>query len=161
MLLNDFRKFTESFKKHFEDSNIVTTAQNKLDELYQTGSAAQYIARFNEWVVYLNLTDASKIHMLYCHLKASIKDAVAFTLKSTHSMKFKEYCELITGIDDCLHKHKLEKKRNGRLKDTRVDLSGSDSEVSEHSTLNHSHIHTHLSTSTTTSFFSTDSTSSW
>ncbi|EEB92456.1 hypothetical protein MPER_09028 [Moniliophthora perniciosa FA553] len=69
-LLDDFEKFAESFKKHFGDSNIVATAQNKLDDLHQTGSAAQYIARFNEWVVHLDLTDASKIHMLYRHLKA-------------------------------------------------------------------------------------------
>ncbi|KAI3601259.1 hypothetical protein WG66_013362 [Moniliophthora roreri] len=68
-LLDDFEKFAESFKKHFGDSNIVATAQNKLDELYQTRSAAQYIARFNEWVIHLDLTDTSKIHMLYQHLK--------------------------------------------------------------------------------------------
>ncbi|KAI3601342.1 hypothetical protein WG66_013363 [Moniliophthora roreri] len=64
-LLDDFEKFVESFKKHFGNSNIVATAQNKLNELYQTGSAAQYIAHFNEWVIHLNLTDVSKIHMLY------------------------------------------------------------------------------------------------
>ncbi|ESK81475.1 hypothetical protein Moror_2206 [Moniliophthora roreri MCA 2997] len=82
-LLDDFEKFAESFKKHFGDSNIVATAQNKLDELYQTRSAAQYIARFNEWVIHLDLTDTSKIHMLYQHLKMSVKDTVAFVPKTT------------------------------------------------------------------------------
>ncbi|KAI3616219.1 hypothetical protein WG66_013834 [Moniliophthora roreri] len=120
-LLNDFGKFTENFKKHFRDSNIIATAQNKLDELYQTGSAAQYIARFNKWVVHLDLTDASKIHMLYRHLKASIKDAISFVPKSTRPTKFKDYCEFITGIDDCLHERELEKKKDRKPKDTRVD----------------------------------------
>ncbi|KAI3621719.1 hypothetical protein WG66_016720 [Moniliophthora roreri] len=128
-LLNDFGKFTESFKKHFRDSNIIATAQNKLDELYQTGSAAQYIARFNEWVVYLDLTDAFKIHMLYHHLKVSIKNAISFVSKSTHPTKFKDYCEFITGINDCLHEHELEKKKDRKPKDTRVDTPESDSRI--------------------------------
>uniref|UniRef100_A0A0W0FP06 Retrotransposon gag domain-containing protein n=1 Tax=Moniliophthora roreri TaxID=221103 RepID=A0A0W0FP06_MONRR len=143
-LLNDFGKFTESFKKHFGDSNIIATAQNKLDELYQTGSAAQYIARFNEWVVHLDLTDASKIHMLYCHLKASVKDAISFVPKFTHPTKFKDYCEFITGIDDHLYEHKLEKKKDRKPKDTRVDSPEPDPIP--------------LSTSTTTSSLPTNST---
>ncbi|KAI3604843.1 hypothetical protein WG66_008606 [Moniliophthora roreri] len=112
-LLNYFGKFMESFKKHFRDSNIVATAQNKLDKMYQTGSAAQYIARFNEWVVHLDLTNASKIHMLYHHLKASIKDAISFVSKSTRPTKFKDKCE-------------LEKKKDRKPKDTRVDSPESD-----------------------------------
>ncbi|KAI3601006.1 hypothetical protein WG66_014903 [Moniliophthora roreri] len=143
-LLNDFGKFTESFKKHFGDSNIIATAQNKLDELYQTGSAAQYIARFNEWVVHLDLTDASKIHMLYCHLKASVKDAISFVPRFTHPTKFKDYCEFITGIDDYLYEHKLEKKKDRKPKDTRVDSPEPDPIP--------------LSTSTTTSSLPTNST---
>ncbi|ESK81264.1 hypothetical protein Moror_8480 [Moniliophthora roreri MCA 2997] len=92
-LLDDFAKFTESFKKHFRDSNIVATAQSKLDDLYQTGSAAQYIAWFNEWVIHLNLTDTSKIHMLYRHLKTFVKDAITF-------------------IDDQIHEQDQEKKKD-------------------------------------------------
>ncbi|ESK93271.1 hypothetical protein Moror_14565 [Moniliophthora roreri MCA 2997] len=102
-LLDDFEKFAESFKKHFGDSNIVATAQNKLDKLYQTGSAAQYIAWFNEWVIHLNLTDTSKIHMLYRHLKMSVKDTVTFIPKAARPVKFKEYCDFITEINNRLH----------------------------------------------------------
>ncbi|KAI3596166.1 hypothetical protein WG66_008958 [Moniliophthora roreri] len=143
-LLNNFGKFTESFKKHFGDLNIIATAQNKFDELYQTGSAAQYIARFNEWVVHLDLTNASKVHMLYHHLKASIKDAISYVPKSTCSTKFKDYCEFITGIDDHLYECELEKKKDRKPKDTRVDSPESDSIPSF--------------TSTTTPSLSTDST---
>ncbi|KAI3618821.1 hypothetical protein WG66_015017 [Moniliophthora roreri] len=111
-LLDDFTKFTESFKKHFGDSNIVATAQSKLDDLYQTGSAAQYIAWFNEWVIHLDLTDTSKIHMLYGHLKTSVKDAITFVSKTTQPTKFKEYCDLITKIDDQIHEQDREKKKD-------------------------------------------------
>ncbi|KAI3616569.1 hypothetical protein WG66_011385 [Moniliophthora roreri] len=111
-LLDDFAKFAESFKKHFGDSNIVATAQSKLDDLYQTGSAAQYIAWFNEWVIHLDLTDTSKIHMLYRHLKTSVKDAITFVPKTTRPTKFKEYCDFITEIDDRIHERDREKKKD-------------------------------------------------
>lgn len=47
-LVQNFDKFTAHFKKHFGDSDLVATAHNKLDNLYQMGSVATYAARFME-----------------------------------------------------------------------------------------------------------------
>ncbi|ESK81033.1 hypothetical protein Moror_16273 [Moniliophthora roreri MCA 2997] len=43
-LLVSFTSFCDAFKKHFGNSNLVTTVQNHIDDLYQTESASQYSA---------------------------------------------------------------------------------------------------------------------
>ncbi|EEB88878.1 hypothetical protein MPER_13098, partial [Moniliophthora perniciosa FA553] len=113
-LLNDFDKFTDDFKKHFGDSNIVATAQNKIDEIHQTGSAAQYVARLNEWIYHLELSEATKIQYVYRHLKSSVKDAITLVPKENRPKTYKAYGDFAIEIDNRLHEREREKKKDSR-----------------------------------------------
>ncbi|KAK1234121.1 hypothetical protein PQX77_002678 [Marasmius sp. AFHP31] len=70
--LDEFDNFLTAFIKNFGDSNLIASAQKKLDNLFQTGPASQYAAKFMDHIVYLDVTEASKIHFFTRHLKPRI-----------------------------------------------------------------------------------------
>ena len=98
-LLESTDDLIRDFEQHFGDSDIATTAQRKLDALWQTGSAASYFSRFNEWVVHLTLTKTSKINLAKRHLKDPVKDALALVRKKDRPTEFKAFCDLVIELD--------------------------------------------------------------
>jgi hypothetical protein len=85
----------------------MSLAQQKIDEIHQTGSAANYIAKIDEWIYHLELSKATKILYIYQHLKGPIKDAIALVPKDTRPTEYKAYCNFVIEIDDCLFERNL------------------------------------------------------
>jgi hypothetical protein len=130
-LLDDFSGFCDAFRKHFGDSNLAVTAQNKLDNLYQTGSAAQYAARFMEYIVHLNLSEDTKILYFYRHLKNDIKDSIAHRSKDVIPTTLKPYIDLVVEIDDSLHQRDVERRKDAQ--DPRLSRSNRGNNSSQRS----------------------------
>lgn len=106
-LLNDFVNFTKAFHTHFGTSDIEGTYLRKLESLRQTGSAAQYIARFHEYSAHLDLSEQTKLVMF----KKGLKDATRAALVNTKLPDTLELFEpLVILIDNNLHELDLERK---------------------------------------------------
>jgi Retrotransposon gag protein len=82
-LLKDFDAFVGTFKLHFGDPDFKGTALRKLRALNQTGSCAQYAARFRELVVALDLSEFTLCEDFYTGLKSDVKDAISLVGKPT------------------------------------------------------------------------------
>ena len=66
-----------------------------------------------EWIVHLELTEASKICYFYNHLKSELKDSLAHrTDAPTDSLK--AYSDWVIAIDNRHHQCNVEKKREGK-----------------------------------------------
>ena len=112
-LLHDFEALKADFKKHFDDPDLKASKQRELERLVQKGSAAEYSARFHEILVYLNMTDETKIH----HFKRGLKADLLTVLMSSYDVPttLTEFASLAIKVDNRLFQAKAElNKRTGR-----------------------------------------------
>lgn len=107
-LLQNFDGLVEDFKKHFEDPDLVATSYRKLEELKQTGAAAQYAARFDDIVSYLDITDETKRTFFKRGLKSTLKDVLVGVARPDD---FRAYVQQVIEVDNRLHDRELEAKR--------------------------------------------------
>ncbi|KAK1221279.1 hypothetical protein PQX77_015909, partial [Marasmius sp. AFHP31] len=109
-LLDDFNAFKKAFRNHFGDKNLSYNAKLKIENLYQTSTAANYIARYKELVVYVDWSDASKIDQLYKNLKSETKDAVAIKSREERPTNFEDYCTYVISSDNRVQERSEERK---------------------------------------------------
>ncbi|KAK1227377.1 hypothetical protein PQX77_009626 [Marasmius sp. AFHP31] len=116
-LLDNFSAFKQAFRDHFGDKNLAYNSKLKIRALHQTGTAAAYIARFRELVVYVDWSHASRIDELYERLKPETKDAVSNTSRSDRPTSFDAYCQFVIDCDnrvqERIEERKHESKSNG------------------------------------------------
>ena len=76
-VLTTFPLFIEGLRTNFGDPDRKATAERKLYELRQRGSAAEYLTQFQQHSTLLDWDDSAKASKFYHGLKDSIKDELA------------------------------------------------------------------------------------
>jgi hypothetical protein len=102
-LLEDFTGLIKEFKEHFDEPDRYAKALRKLRKLCQTGSAADYTARFLELVSDLNWTDQTKIQHYFDGLKDAVQDTLINRKGRHFTEDFVEFYKLCVSIDNELH----------------------------------------------------------
>lgn len=113
--LSDFELFVEQLRTNFGDPDRVATAERKLFDLRQRGSATEYLTLFNQHASILHWDDQSKAAKFYRGLKDSVKDELARTGRP------KDFYELTTAairIDNRLYERSVEKGGSNRTTST-------------------------------------------
>ena len=97
---NNFTEFCSCFKKHFGDSDVVSTAHTRLISLMQDqcGLCTAYYARYRELLPFVGWSEQSKIVAFYEHLKSHVKDKLARIL--TKPKVFHEYAKICIELDN-------------------------------------------------------------
>ena len=97
---NNFTEFCSCFKKHFGDSDVVSTAHTRLISLTQDqcGLCTAYYARYRELLPFVDWSEQSKIVAFYEHLKSHVKDKLARIL--TKPKVFHEYAKICIELDN-------------------------------------------------------------
>lgn len=106
-LILNWAEFKKEFISHFGISDIHGTYLRKLENLSQTGSAAQYFARFHDIVSHLHLTKDSKI----TYLKRGLKPKVREHLIGKKYATLAEYEPIVIHIDNDLFNSKQDERR--------------------------------------------------
>ena len=75
--LASFKVFSESLTLIYGDPNLEATAEREIRRLHQTGSAAEYAAKFESKKQYLKWNDEAFRDQYYLNLKEEIKDEIA------------------------------------------------------------------------------------
>ena len=114
-LLADYDGFIEAFKEHFQDTDVVRSAMQRLERLKQTGSAADYAARFCEDIVHLNVTDETAIFMFRKGLKSEVKDLMTTVKPST---VFDDFMRQVIDFDNRYHEREVERRHESKTKST-------------------------------------------
>jgi hypothetical protein len=75
--LVSFKAFSDALTVNYGDPNLEATAERELRRLHQTGSAADYAAKFESKKQYLKWNDEAFRDQFYLNLKDEIKDEIA------------------------------------------------------------------------------------
>ena len=75
--LASFKAFSDALTIIYRDPNLEATAVREIRLLHQTGSAAEYAARFESKKQHMNWNDAALRDQFYVNLKDEIKDEIA------------------------------------------------------------------------------------
>ena len=65
VIMNDFAKFVSAFKARFEDPDLVAAASRRIQKIEQRGTVADYATRFQDQLVYLDVTDQTSIQWFH------------------------------------------------------------------------------------------------
>ena len=75
--LESFKTFKEALTVVYGDPNLEATAVREIRRLHQTGSAAEYAAKFESKKQYIPWNDEAFRDQFYLNLKEEIKDEIA------------------------------------------------------------------------------------
>jgi hypothetical protein len=103
---NGYDNFTKDLQKVFGDVDEVKTAERKMIQLRQTGSAADYTAEFRKIESKIDWDENALIAQYYQGLKESLKDELA---RQERPSKLAEFIELAVRLDNRLYERKLER----------------------------------------------------
>ena len=104
--LASFRVFSDALTVIYGDPNLEATAERELRRLHQTGSAAEYAARFESKKQYLKWNDEAFRDQFYLNLKDDVKDEIAPVGKPKTYLDLKN---LAIRLDARLYKRRLER----------------------------------------------------
>jgi hypothetical protein len=113
-LLDSFEDFCAEFQAHFGNPNVATTAKYKIDALSQTGSVANYAARYFELLVHVDWSEQTKIDTFYRKLKPAVKDIISYTPVDKRPNTFKKYVDFCIDIDNRVHEREVERRHEAK-----------------------------------------------
>jgi hypothetical protein len=131
-LLHNYATFKTELEQHFGDPDLAASALRKLRGLKQTGSCANYVARYNELFPYLNLTDETKISMFKLGLKDHVADLMVTVRPQPTS--FDDYAATTIEFDNLVHQREQDKKDARPSGSSRAFTSVTSSSMSTRST---------------------------
>ncbi|GLB44446.1 hypothetical protein LshimejAT787_1700730 [Lyophyllum shimeji] len=108
-LLRDWNAFLAAFRKKFADPSLITTADQRLDALKQTGSAHYYLTSFMEIASHLDMTEQTKISRFMKGLKPIVKDHLVNIIDRPSTLEAWE--PFIIAVDTNLHQRDVERRR--------------------------------------------------
>ncbi|RDB14615.1 Retrotransposon-derived protein PEG10 [Hypsizygus marmoreus] len=111
VLLWNWNNFLVAFRKKFADPSLITTADQRLDQLKQTGSAHYYLTSFMELASHLDMTEQTKISRFMKGLKPSVKDHLVTIVN--RPLTLEEWEPLVISIDSNLHQRDIERRLEG------------------------------------------------
>ncbi|KAF5387625.1 hypothetical protein D9615_000718 [Tricholomella constricta] len=112
-LLWNFNNFLAAFRKKFADPSLITTADQRLDQLKQTGSVHYYLTSFMEIASHLDMTEQTKISRFMKGLKPIVKDALVMVVNRPTTLE--EWEPLVISIDTNLHQREVERRIEDKL----------------------------------------------
>jgi hypothetical protein len=104
--LASFKAFSDALTINYGDPNLEATAEREIRRLHQTGSAADYAAKFESKKQYLKWNDEAFRDQFYLNLKDDIKDEIAPVGKP---QKYLEMKTLAIRLDARLYERRLER----------------------------------------------------
>jgi len=108
--LESFKTFTDALTMVYGDPNLEATAIREIRRLYQTGSAAEYAARFESKKQYMHWNDQALRDQFYLNLKEELKDEIAPVGKPNTYLQLKA---LAIRLDTRLYERRLERSNAG------------------------------------------------
>jgi Ty3 transposon capsid-like protein len=111
--LATFELFTEALTSVYGDPNLEATAVREIRRLHQTGSAAEYAARFESKKQFMRWNDDALRDQFYLNLKEELKDEIAPVGKPRTYLELKT---LAIRLDARLYERKLERSGNNPSK---------------------------------------------
>jgi hypothetical protein len=107
-----FNAFEDEIKKMYGEHDEVRAAEDRLELLFQTGSAAAYAAAFKRDSFRVHWGDDALKNRFYCGLKPKVKDELIRMKRDLHT--FEEYINEAVIIDDRLYERMQEDKGKHR-----------------------------------------------
>ncbi|KAF7338862.1 Retrotransposon-derived protein PEG10 [Mycena sanguinolenta] len=104
-LLSDYPRFVASFRSQFSDSNYAATALRQIKALRQTGSCANYAARFRELLAHVDFSEQTKLDQFCDGLKSSVRDKIVGVRPKPTA--FEAFVTLAIEIDNDLHENEI------------------------------------------------------
>jgi hypothetical protein len=104
--LASFKVFSDALTLIYGDPNLEATAEREIRRLHQTGSAAEYAAKFESKKQYLKWNDEAFRDQFYLNLKEEIKDEIAPVGKPKTYLEMKT---LAIRLDARLFERRLER----------------------------------------------------
>jgi hypothetical protein len=104
--LQSFASFSRSITVVYGDPNLEATAVREMRRLHQTGSAAEYAAKFESKKQYMTWNDQAYRDQFYLNLKDELKDEIAPVGKPP---TYRELKELAIRLDARLYERRLER----------------------------------------------------
>jgi hypothetical protein len=104
--LASFKAFSDALTVIYGDPNLEATAVREIRLLHQTGSAAEYAAKFESKKQYMNWNDEALRDQFYVNLKDEIKDEIAPVGKPKTYLDMKN---LAIRLDSRLFERRLER----------------------------------------------------
>jgi hypothetical protein len=104
--LASFKVFSDALTVIYGDPNLEATAEREIRRLHQTGSAAEYAAKFESKKQYLKWNDEAFRDQFYLQLKEDIKDEIAPVGKPKTYLEMKN---LAIRLDARLFERRLER----------------------------------------------------
>lgn len=106
-LLNDWKQLQEAFMARFQDPNLVKSSLTAIENLKQTGAAADYANKFQEHLVHLDLSMFTQITDFDCGLKPSLKLVLVNTPRPA---TLDDWIATVVEANNQLHKYEHEQK---------------------------------------------------
>src|ERR1700761_7343049 len=122
-LLSDFPAFLAAFRAKFADPNFPRTALRLIKALKQTGSCANYAARFRELLLHVQFSEQTKLDQFKEGLKATVRDHVRNVRPKPAT--FDEYVALAIDFDNDLHEDELAARERAKDSHSHVNTSRS------------------------------------
>jgi hypothetical protein len=110
--LTDFGLFTAEINKVFGEPHALDTAARSLDNLKQTGSVADYAAKFRRLAIILQWGDGPLTYLFYRDLKDEVKDEIA---RVERPSDLEALITLAIRIDNRLYERALERNQARRF----------------------------------------------
>jgi hypothetical protein len=104
--LTSFKAFTGALTTIYGDPNLEATAVREIRRLHQTGSAAEYAAKFESKKQYMHWNDEALRDQFYLNLKEELKDEIAPVGKPQTYLELKN---LAIRLDARLFERRLER----------------------------------------------------
>jgi hypothetical protein len=107
-LFASYGAFEEGLKKAFGNPDEEREAERTMQRLRQTGSAAEYAAKFRRVASHLDWGDEPLMNQFYQGLREDVKDEIS---KEDRPDELTDYIEKAVKIDNRLYERRLEKKQ--------------------------------------------------
>ena len=106
-IFQSYAKFEESLKATFGDPDEEQSAERKIRNLRQRGSASDYVAQFQQIIPALEWEDEPLMAQFYEGLKDEVKDEL---VKEDRPDEFSKYAAMAVRIDNRLYERRMEKR---------------------------------------------------
>ena len=111
-LLHNWPRFLAEFRTKFADPRLIQTAEYKLDQLVQTGSAHSYLTHFIELSSHLDMTEQTKISRFMKGLKPAIKDNLVSIINRPQTLQ--GWKNIIIQVDANISHREIEKQEESK-----------------------------------------------
>ncbi|KAI5889894.1 uncharacterized protein SCHCODRAFT_01128098, partial [Schizophyllum commune H4-8] len=123
-VLHDFDELLRRLESRFDEADLTNAMLDKIEALWQTGSAANYIQAYDELAKHVDFSDMTKKATLYKHLKPELKDLL-LSVRGFKMLPYSEYTATIIEVDNDMHRRAQERQQEAKKKTAKSNPSSS------------------------------------